>query len=92
MRPNRHPWMMLVPCTAACSCAFLFPIGTPPNAIGYGTGFFTIGEMATTGAILTVALFGLIAFAVEVTIPATINADSGSIGTAAPQWARDACR
>ena len=92
VRPDRHPWLVLVPCTAACSCAFLFPIGTPPNAIGYGTGYFTIGEMAVAGALLTGIMLCLIVFAVAVTIPATLSADGGkNTGTSAPQWALESC-
>jgi sodium-dependent dicarboxylate transporter 2/3/5 len=33
----------------AASCAFMLPIATPPNAIAYGTGLVTIGQMARTG-------------------------------------------
>jgi solute carrier family 13 (sodium-dependent dicarboxylate transporter), member 2/3/5 len=34
------------------SMAFMLPIATPPNAIAYGTGFFTIKQMARIGVVL----------------------------------------
>lgn len=36
----------------ATSLAFMLPIATPPNAVAYGTGRITMGQMARAGAIL----------------------------------------
>jgi sodium-dependent dicarboxylate transporter 2/3/5 len=41
--------MLLVPATIAASCAFMMPVGTPPNAIVFGTGLLTIPQMAKAG-------------------------------------------
>ena len=38
----------------ATSLAFMLPIATPPNAVAYGTGRVTMGQMARAGAILNV--------------------------------------
>ncbi len=38
----------------AATCAFMLPVGTPPNAIVFGTGAVKISEMARGGAILNV--------------------------------------
>ncbi|MGB9589838.1 MAG: SLC13 family permease [Candidatus Hydrothermia bacterium] len=46
------PYALTVPATLASSCAFMLPVGTPPNAIVYGTGKFTIGEMARVGFVV----------------------------------------
>ncbi len=43
------PYALTIPAALASSCAFMLPVGTPPNAIVYGTGRFTIGEMARVG-------------------------------------------
>jgi len=59
-----HPYYLIVPCTLAASAAFMMPVGTPPNAIVFGTGLITIGEMCRAGfwlnliAIAAITLFG----------------------------------
>ena len=39
----------------ACSCAFVFPVATPPNAIVFGTGRVPLTRMMRTGVLLDVA-------------------------------------
>jgi sodium-dependent dicarboxylate transporter 2/3/5 len=39
----------------ACSCAFMFPVSTPPNAIVFGTGRLPLTRMMRTGVLLDVA-------------------------------------
>ena len=48
------PMLLLVPAAFAATCAFMLPVGTPPNAIVFGTGNVTIGEMARGGIVLNV--------------------------------------
>jgi sodium-dependent dicarboxylate transporter 2/3/5 len=38
----------------ACSCAFVFPVSTPPNAIVFGTGRVPLTRMIRAGALLDV--------------------------------------
>ncbi|HEX5758165.1 MAG TPA: DASS family sodium-coupled anion symporter [Thermoanaerobaculia bacterium] len=47
--------------TIACSCDFALPVGTPPNAIVFGSGYVTIPRMARTGALLDLAAAALAA-------------------------------
>jgi len=44
-----NPLLLLVPATIAGSCAFMLPVGTPPNAIAFSSGYVTIRQMASTG-------------------------------------------
>lgn len=47
----------LVPAMAvgmSCNLAFMLPVGTPPNAIVFGTGLVTLKEMARYGFILNI--------------------------------------
>src|SRR5690625_1849579 len=46
---NIHPYALMVPCAVAANCAFMLPVGTPPNAIIFGTGKITILEMVKNG-------------------------------------------
>ncbi|WP_300015482.1 DASS family sodium-coupled anion symporter [Pseudonocardia sp.] len=45
---------LLIPAALAATCAFMLPVGTPPNAIVFGSGTVTIGQMARGGAVLNV--------------------------------------
>ncbi|MCU0450067.1 MAG: DASS family sodium-coupled anion symporter [Bernardetiaceae bacterium] len=42
------------------SMAFMLPIATPPNAIAYGTGLFTVKQMARIGLVLNLVSTGAI--------------------------------
>jgi solute carrier family 13 (sodium-dependent dicarboxylate transporter), member 2/3/5 len=43
------PELLLVPSTIAASCAFMMPVGTPPNAIVFGTGLVRMPQMMKAG-------------------------------------------
>jgi sodium-dependent dicarboxylate transporter 2/3/5 len=49
------PRLLMIPATIAASCGFMMPIGTPPNAIVFGTGRIKVVQMARYGLILDVA-------------------------------------
>ena len=40
---------VMIPAAIACSCAFMLPVATAPNALVYGTGKVPIPAMARTG-------------------------------------------
>ncbi|MDP5306953.1 SLC13 family permease [Paracoccus spongiarum] len=45
---------LLIPAAFAATCAFMLPVGTPPNAIVFGTGTVTIAQMARGGLVLNI--------------------------------------
>lgn len=49
-----HPFALMAPCAIAANCAFMLPVGTPPNAIIFGTGKLRIIEMVKTGFALNI--------------------------------------
>ena len=48
------PVSLTVPVCLAASCAFMLPVATPPNAIVYGSGKFTIATMMRAGFVLNI--------------------------------------
>ncbi|WP_019815481.1 SLC13 family permease [Saccharomonospora saliphila] len=48
------PMVLVVPAAMAATCAFMLPVATPPNAIVFGSGHVTIGQMVRGGALLNV--------------------------------------
>jgi sodium-dependent dicarboxylate transporter 2/3/5 len=48
------PMTLLIPAALAATCAFMLPVGTPPNAIVFGTGAVTIAQMARGGFVLNI--------------------------------------
>ena len=58
------PALLMLPAALSASCAFMLPVATPPNAIVYGSGRLTIGEMARAGLVLNLAGAAIISVAV----------------------------
>ncbi len=54
------PRLIMIPATVTCSCAFMLPIATPPNAIVFGSGRLTILQMVRHGFVLNMICVVLI--------------------------------
>lgn len=60
MGVGMDPMGLLVPAALAATCAFMLPVGTPPNAIVFSTGAVTIAQMARGGFVLNLIGIALV--------------------------------
>jgi sodium-dependent dicarboxylate transporter 2/3/5 len=51
---GQAPMVLVLPAVIAASCAFMLPVGTPPNAIVFASGLVPLPRMARVGLILNV--------------------------------------
>jgi len=79
-----NPLLLMVPATIAASCGFMLPVGTPPNAIVFGTGEVRMSHMLRAGIILDLLSVILVtALMYLVGLPA-FGIDPGQV----PPWAQ----
>ena len=57
------PLLLTIPVALAATCAFMLPVATPPNAVAFGTGYVTIGQMVKGGAVLNLIALVLVTLA-----------------------------
>ena len=59
-----HPLVLGIPMTLAASCASMLPMGTPPNAIAFSSGYIQLKDMTRVGfvmnlvSVILITLFG----------------------------------
>jgi sodium-dependent dicarboxylate transporter 2/3/5 len=51
---NLDPVSVILPATLACNIGFMMPVGTPPNAMAYGTGMVKISMMMKRGLVMNI--------------------------------------
>ncbi|MGH7700926.1 MAG: SLC13 family permease, partial [Gemmatimonadales bacterium] len=61
-----EPLALMAAAALGSSLGFMLPVGTPPNALAYGTGAVTVGQMARAGIWLD--LIGVVVISVAITI------------------------
>ncbi|PID24140.1 SLC13 family permease [Sporosarcina sp. P7] len=64
-----HPFALMVPAAMAANCAFMLPVGTPPNAIIFATNKLRLREMVRVGFIINVFVLILIVLAAYFLLP-----------------------
>jgi solute carrier family 13 (sodium-dependent dicarboxylate transporter), member 2/3/5 len=69
MAINVHPYAIMIPAAMAANCAFMLPVGTPPNAIIFATGKLKITEMVKNGFWINIFCIILIVGAVYTLVP-----------------------
>jgi sodium-dependent dicarboxylate transporter 2/3/5 len=80
---GENPYVLLLPATLGVSCAFMLPVGTPPNAIVYASGYITMPQMARTGWWLNLLFTVLITLLVLGLAPLVFDVELGVL----PDWA-----
>jgi sodium-dependent dicarboxylate transporter 2/3/5 len=53
---GQNPLLFVIPTALAANCSYMLPVGTPPNAIVYGSGWVPLPTMAKVGLLLNVLL------------------------------------
>lgn len=81
---GENPLLFLVPTALAANCSYMLPVGTPPNAIVYGSGRISLPQMARAGFILNVALVPIVVGLLLLLGPLIFDITGGSV----PDWAR----
>ncbi len=81
---GENPLTFAIPAALVASCAFMLPIGTPPNAIVFGSGLITIPQMARTGFLINI--YGLIVINLisYILLPVVFGVEHGVM----PDWAK----
>jgi sodium-dependent dicarboxylate transporter 2/3/5 len=57
---GQNPLLFLVPTALAANCSYMMPVGTPPNAIVFGSGLIRLPVMARTGLLLNILLVPIV--------------------------------
>ena len=81
---HANPLLLMIPATLSCSCAFMLPVATPPNAIVFGTERVSMRDMARAGIVLNVVGAVLITLAIATIGRVVLDIDLGAI----PDWAK----
>ncbi len=73
-----HPFVLMMPAAMAANCAFMLPVGTPPNAIIFATGKIKISEMVRAGFWINIIAIVLIVSAMYIVMPMIFGVEIGS--------------
>ncbi|KAL4223844.1 hypothetical protein ACF0H5_017309 [Mactra antiquata] len=68
IRLSVHPLYFMIPCAVAASFAFMLPVGTPPNAIVFSTGYLKISDMMKAGSVINVVSVFILCLALNIFI------------------------
>ncbi len=81
---GQDPLLFLVPAALAANCSYMMPVGTPPNAIVFGSGMIRLPQMARSGFLLNVVLVPLLLALLWLLGPLVFDIEHGTV----PAWAR----
>jgi solute carrier family 13 (sodium-dependent dicarboxylate transporter), member 2/3/5 len=81
---GQNPLLFLIPTALAANCSYMLPVGTPPNAIVYGSGRIELPQMARAGLLLNVTLVPILVGLVLLLAPWIFGLEMDVV----PAWAR----
>ncbi len=81
---GQNPLYLAIPTALAANCSYMMPVGTPPNAIVFGSGLITLPEMVRAGWWLNVILLLIILGLVMLLGPWVFDLQFDLV----PAWAR----
>ena len=64
-----NPILFMAPVAVATSYGFIMPVGTPPNAIVFSTGYLTAGQIARAGLPLDLISIALVTLLTSIFVP-----------------------
>jgi len=74
-----NPYVLIIACTLGASSAYMMPVGTPPNAIVFGTGLVRLPQMMKAGFWLNLAGILLITALVTLVITPLLGTSPGQV-------------
>lgn len=82
---GQNPLLFLVPTALAANCSYMMPVGTPPNAIVFGSGLITLPQMARAGMLLNVLLVPIVVVVLWLLGPYVFDIQMNTL----PAWAME---
>ncbi len=67
------PEWLMIPATLAASCAFMFPVATPPNAIVFSSGKVKMSQMLGIGLIINIVAIIVIVILIKFLLPLVLG-------------------
>lgn len=79
---GENPLLLAIPAALAASCAFMLPVATPPNAIVYGSGLFSIPQMSRVGLWLNLLFIVIVPLLAYALLGVAFGVELGTV----PEW------
>jgi sodium-dependent dicarboxylate transporter 2/3/5 len=81
---GQNPLLFMIPAALAANCSYMLPVGTPPNAIVFGSGLVTLPQMARAGMRLNLLLVPIVVGLVWLLGPWVFGIELGVV----PDWVK----
>lgn len=81
---GQNPLLFLIPAALAASGSYMMPVGTPPNAIVFGSGLVRLPQMAQAGLVINFLAVPILVAAVWLLGGVVFGIELGVV----PAWAR----
>lgn len=81
---GENPLLLAIAVTLGASCAFMLPMGSPPNAIVFSSGYLKVSQMVKAGFILNIIAIILIVLFAYFVLPFIFGIEFGKI----PAWVK----